>query len=53
LKKDFRHGEHATVSLNGEGFNMFNETKRAREHAMKIVFRRFGGRRCEWGYIPN
>jgi hypothetical protein len=26
LKKDFRLGEHATVSLLGEGFNMFNET---------------------------
>jgi enterochelin esterase-like enzyme len=26
LKKDFRLGEHATVSLIGEGFNMFNET---------------------------
>jgi Carboxypeptidase regulatory-like domain/TonB dependent receptor len=26
LKKDFRLGEHASVSLIGEGFNMFNET---------------------------
>jgi hypothetical protein len=26
LKKDFRLGEHAALSLIGEGFNMFNET---------------------------
>ena len=26
LKKDFRLGERATLSLIGEGFNMFNET---------------------------
>jgi hypothetical protein len=26
LKKDFRLGEHASLSLIGEGFNMFNET---------------------------
>jgi hypothetical protein len=26
LKKDFRLGEHANLSLIGEGFNMFNET---------------------------
>ena len=26
LKKDFRLGEHESLSLIGEGFNMFNET---------------------------